>query len=116
MRSEAYRVRVPHRAYPAFQVECTVLDRSLMVWCGVAPSAEHEDDPDVVAAMHAAGRDVQPAIDAHLSHEWGVAMNRGGSGTVAVRFVANQTTTGTSLYSTHTAAVGMAQRIGTSRD
>ena len=89
MKSAAYVVRVPH-AVGAFAVQCTVLDHSLMVWCGVAPASLGDDsdgeDDEVRAAMQAAGR-AEPAIAARLAHDWSVAMNRAGSGNVQVCYM-----------------------------
>ncbi|KAI3627777.1 hypothetical protein CBS14141_001778 [Malassezia furfur] len=106
MKSAAYVVRVPH-AVGAFAVQCTVLDHSLMVWCGVAPASLGDDsdgeDDEVRAAMQAAGR-AEPAIAARLAHDWSVAMNRAGSGNV-------QATTGSTLYNTQGIALAMAKRI-----
>lgn len=117
MKSAAFVVRVPH-AVGAFAVQCTVLDHSLMLWCGVAPRSlgeEEDDDEEVRAAMHAAGR-AEPALEARLAHDWSVAMNRGGSGNVQVRYVrSRQATTGSALYGTQGTAQAMSKRLGTSR-
>ncbi|WFD37588.1 uncharacterized protein MJAP1_000534 [Malassezia japonica] len=104
MKTAAYVVRVPHAQHRAFAVQCTVLDHSLMVWAGAAPrSLGDEDDEEVRAAMQAAGRDESTHVPARLADDWGVAMNRGGSGNV-------RATTGTALYRANT-SVAMAQRI-----
>lgn len=85
MKTAAYVVRVPHAQHRAFAVQCTVLDHSLMVWVGAAPrSLGDEDDEEVRAAMQAAGRDEPTHVPARLADDWGVAMNRGGSGNVRV--------------------------------
>ena len=90
MKTAAYVVRVPHAQHRAFAVQCTVLDHSLMVWAGAAPrSLGDEDDEEVRAAMQAAGRDEPTHVPARLADDWGVAMNRGGSGNVRVGCMAD---------------------------
>ncbi|WFC98342.1 hypothetical protein MYAM1_001068 [Malassezia yamatoensis] len=87
MKPAAYVVRLPH-AISAFAVQCVVLDRSLILWCGAAPPnlgemqvLDEEDDEEVKEAMKAAGRtEAQTTIPAHLARDWGVAMNLEGSG------------------------------------
>ncbi|WFD42424.1 hypothetical protein MPSI1_001068 [Malassezia psittaci] len=112
MKPVAYVVRVPH-AISAFAVQCVVLDRSLILWCGAAPqnlgemqSMDEEDDEEIKEAMKAAGRmEAQPTVQAHLARDWGVAMNLNGSGNIS------KSTNGTNLFNTQGTASSMAKRL-----
>ncbi|WFD06060.1 hypothetical protein MVES1_001399 [Malassezia vespertilionis] len=103
---------MPCAPFRAFAVQCTVLDNTLLVWCGAAPSSladAEEDDEEIVQAMRDAGRALPraAALNGRLTADWAVAMNR-----VCGKNIAD--VTGTQLYEHQSAmAIAMAQRLAT---